>query len=318
MKNKKIVVLEGGYNEEHEISIATSEEIKKALIELNHNVETVVVNPNNFIKKINQYDAEIFFNALHGTFGEDGTIQKILFNLGKKFTHSGINASKIAFDKNLTKKIIKNTKVNFLDSILINNTEINEKIFLEIFKKIGSFIIKPISSGSSYGVQLLDSKENIQSFFQNNFNKKELYKNHHKLLIERYIQGKELTVSVIETNKESKAIEVTEIISNNLFFDYQAKYTKGISEHILPAEIPEEIYTRCLNESKLVHDMIGCRGISRSDFIYNEINKELYFLEINTQPGLTQLSLVPEQLKFVNIDFITLIEKLLVASSCQE
>ena len=137
-------------------------------------------------------------------------------------------------------------------------------------------------------------------------------------MVEPYIVGKELTVAVIEEDKKSKAIEVTEIISNNLFFDYKAKYTKGFSKHILPANIPYLIYKKCLDNAKIVHDILGCRGVSRSDFLYDEINKKIYFLEINTQPGLTPVSLVPEQLNYNNIDFTTLIDKLLRASECQK
>ena len=136
-------------------------------------------------------------------------------------------------------------------------------------------------------------------------------------MAEPYIEGKELTVTVIEDNKISKAVEVTEIYSNNLFFDYQAKYSKGFAKHILPAKIPKDIYDKCLSFSKIAHDTIGCRGISRSDFIYDQKSNNIFFLEINTQPGLTSVSLVPEQLKYHNISFHDLINKLLFASSCQ-
>ncbi len=191
-------------------------------------------------------------------------------------------------------------------------------MFNKIFNKIGPFVLKPVSSGSSYGVQLIKSQEDIRLLLGNSLKQKLLYKNHNNLMVEPYIEGKELTVAVIEENKKSKAIEVTEIISNNLFFDYKAKYTKGFSKHILPANIPDNIYQECLDSAKNIHDILGCRGISRSDFLYDERNKKLYFLEINTQPGLTPVSLVPEQLNYNNIDFTTLIDKLLKASSCQE
>ena len=188
----------------------------------------------------------------------------------------------------------------------------------KVFKKHGPFILKPVSSGSSYGVQLIRSQEDIKLFYENDLIQNNLYKNHDNLMLEPYIEGKELTVAVIEENRKSKAIEVTEIVSNNLFFDYEAKYTKGFSKHILPANIPNQAYQQCLENAKTVHDKLNCRGVSRSDFLYDEINKKIYFLEINTQPGLTPISLVPEQLNYNNIDFTTLIDKLLKASSCQE
>ena len=136
-------------------------------------------------------------------------------------------------------------------------------------------------------------------------------------MLEPFIEGRELTVAVVDENRKSNAIEVTEIISDNISFDYEAKYSKGFSKHILPANIPEQIYQQCLDNAKIVHDTLGCRGVSRSDFLYDETNKKIYFLEINTQPGLTIVSLVPEQLNYNNIDFTMLIDRLLKASSCQ-
>ena len=128
-------------------------------------------------------------------------------------------------------------------------------------------------------------------------------------MIEKYIKGRELTVTVFENDGISQSVEVTEIISKNLFFDYRAKYTKGLSQHILPANLPKNIYHQCLSYAKIVHDILGCRGITRSDFVYDE--KKIYFLEINTQPGLTPVSLVPEQLSHKNINFDLLIKKII-------
>ena len=128
-------------------------------------------------------------------------------------------------------------------------------------------------------------------------------------MIEKYIKGRELTVTVFENNGMSQSVEVTEIISKNLFFDYKAKYTKGLSKHILPANLPKKIYDECLSYAKIVHDILGCKAITRSDFIYDE--KTIYFLEINTQPGLTPVSLVPEQLSHKNINFDLLIKKII-------
>ena len=125
-------------------------------------------------------------------------------------------------------------------------------------------------------------------------------------------------MTVIQKDELSESIEVTEILSKNKFFDYQAKYTKGFSKHIIPAKIPKLIYNKCLNHSKIVHDTIGCNGVTRTDFIFDEINEKLYFLEINTQPGLTSVSLVPEQLKYKGIDFVDLIDLLVKSAKCQK
>ena len=318
MTKQNIIVLEGGYNEEHEVSLSTAKEVKNAILELNYNLESIKVNPKNFYKKIKKFNADICFNALHGPFGEDGKIQKILFDNRIKFSHSGVKASSIAFDKYLTKKTIEKTGINCPESIVFKKSELNKEMLEGFNKKYGSIILKPVSSGSSYGVQLIKSLEDVKLLYRNSLDIKTLYANHDNLMVEPYIKGKELTVSVVEENKKSRAIEVTEIISNNFFFDYTAKYNKGFSKHILPANIPDHVYQKCLNNAKIVHDILGCRGVSRSDFLYDEINKKIYFLEINTQPGLTPVSLVPEQLNYNNIDFLTLIENLLKASSCQE
>ena len=318
MPNTNVVVLEGGYNEEHEVSLLTAKEVKKAILELGYNLGSIEVNPKDFYKKIKKFNADIYFNALHGPFGEDGKIQQILFDNKIKFSHSGVRASSIAFDKNLTKEAIKNTEIKCPDSIVFKKSDLKKKVLEEFYEKYGSIILKPVSSGSSYGVKLIKSPEDIKLLFRNKFELKKLYENHHNLMIEPYIEGKELTVAVVEEGQASRAIEVTEIISKNFFFDYAAKYTKGFSQHILPAEIPSQIYRECLNNAKAVHDILGCRGVSRSDFLYDEKNNIIYFLEINTQPGLTPISLVPEQLNYNNIGFTTLIDNLLKSSLCQK
>lgn len=255
---------------------------------------------------------------MHGSFGEDGKVQKILFDNKIKFSHSGIKASSIGFDKCLTKKAIEKKGINYPASIFFKKSKLNKILLIQFYEVLGPFVLKPVSSGSSYGVQLIKSLEDINLFFKIILEQKDLYKNHNNLMAESYINGKELTVAVIEENKKSRAIDVTEIISKNLFFDYEAKYQKGFSRHILPANLPEQIYQKCLTDAKIVHDVLGCRGVSRSDFLYDEIEKQIYFLEINTQPGLTPISLVPEQLNYHNIDFIMLIDRLLKASSCQK
>ncbi len=318
LTNKNILVLEGGHNEEHEVSLSTAIEVKKAILELNYNLQSIEVDPRNFHEKINKFKIDICFNALHGPFGEDGKVQQILFNNKIKFSHSGVKTSTIAFNKHLTKIAIDKTGIDYPKTILLNNSKLNEKTFKYTLEQFGPFVLKPVSSGSSYGVQLIKSKEDIDLFFENILDQKELYKNHDNLMLEPFIEGRELTVAVVDENRKSNAIEVTEIISDNIFFDYEAKYSKGFSKHILPANIPEQIYQQCLNNAKIVHDTLGCRGVSRSDFLYDETNKKIYFLEINTQPGLTIVSLVPEQLNYNNIDFTMLIDKLLKASSCQE
>ena len=307
---KKILVLEGGYNEEHQISLNTGKEIKKSLLNLKIKFDSIIVDPKNFSKIINNYSNNyLCFNALHGTFGEDGTIQKILESKKFKYTHSNIPASNIAFNKNLTKEKIKNTKILTAKSFIQDIKKINESKMFEIFERFQSFVIKPVSSGSSYGIKIIKSLEEVKNFVKNINFYLDIYKKHNELLIEKYIEGRELTVAVIDRENVSEALEVTEIFAKNSFFDYQSKYEKGFSKHVLPAELPSNIYQTCLEYAKIAHDKINCRGISRSDFLYD--NENVYFLEINSQPGLTPVSLVPEQFKYRNIDFDTFIQNLI-------
>ena len=305
-KNKKILVLEGGFNEEHEISLSTAKQIKKSFKELGLNYKSLIVNPNSFENDIMDFDnSYICFNALHGQYGEDGQIQTILDNLSFKYTHSNAETSYNCFNKDIAKKLISNEIVNFPFSLQINIDQINEKDLSQFLKEIGQFVIKPVSSGSSFGIVIIKDKNDIHMLIKSLKNKMNLFDNHNIFLVEKFILGKELTVGVIEENFQSKPLEVTEIQFKNNFYDYKSKYKTGLSKHIIPAEIPKEVYEECKNISKIVHDKMKCKSISRSDFIYS--GKKLFFLEINSQPGLTPVSLLPEQLKYKNIAFNELV-----------
>lgn len=311
MKNFKVLVLEGGHNEEHDVSLSSAKEVKNSLSNLNIEYEAINVFPDTFEKDISKFNSEyICFNALHGTFGEDGNIQKILKKANFKHTHSDIRASGISFDKDLTKKEILDTSIAIPESLTLNYQEINDKILFDTFLKFGPFIIKPISSGSSYGVKIFKNEKSIISFLKNYDAYSKIYQKHQIVLVEKFIKGRELSVSIIERDNISYPVEVTEIIPNNNFFDYESKYTIGFSKHILPAKLPQHIYNKCKADAKLVHDKLKCQGISRSDFIYDN-NKNIFFLEINSQPGLTPTSLLPEQLKYSGMSFDDLILNLI-------
>ena len=310
MKNNKVLVLEGGLNEEHEISLKTGKEVKKSLHNLGIKFESIIVNPKTFKQEINKFDREyLCFNALHGPFGEDGSIQKILEEKNFKYTHSKAEASYNCFNKKITKDIINNTKIltpNYL-TVTINN--LDRKKLQNIFNSLGPFILKPVSSGSSFGIKIFKNEKDINFFLENYEEVLKIYKNHSNLIVEKFIQGRELTVAVIEKDYGSLALEVTEILSNNDFFDYEAKYTAGFSKHILPAKIPLKFYNLCKEFAKIAHDEIKLNGVSRSDFIFD--GSDLFFLEINSQPGLTSISLVPEQLNYQNISFDDLIANII-------
>ena len=303
MKNKKILVLEGGFNEEHNVSLETGKQIQNSLLNLKIEFESLLVNPLTFENDICNFDNRyICFNALHGSFGEDGKIQNILDKNLMKYTHSSAKASYLGFNKSKTKKEIKNSKITYPDSIIIKSNKFNKKFFKEILLEFNQFLIKPNSSGSSFGIQIFKNNEDIEDFFKNYNDNISLYSKHNDILIEKYLDGRELTVSVYEKNNESIPIEVTEIISHNQkFFDYKSKYTPGLSKHILPANLSKKIYNECKEYAKIAHDILKCSGVTRSDFIL--VDEKVFFLEINTQPGLTPVSLVPEQLAYQNISF---------------
>ena len=305
--DKKILILEGGFNEEHKVSLNTSLEVQKVLRKLKIQYKILKVNPNNFEKKISNYSNVICFNALHGPFGENGQIQKILKKNNLRYTHSGIISSKICFNKFLTKKIIIKNKILTPKFQIINKSNLNTKRLLTFKKIFKKFIIKPNSSGSSFGIYIIKNNRDLQLLINNiDVFKKEL-SFHNKIIVEEYISGKELTVSTINFDNKIKPLGVTEINHQNIFFDYRAKYTKGFAKHILPANISKKIYNKCQDLAVKSHKVLGCKSIARSDFILCNKNKRVYFLETNTQPGLTSISLLPEQAKFENISIENLI-----------
>ncbi len=303
MTNNKVLILEGGYNEEHEVSLNSSKEIQKILKKLMIKYNVLRVNQKNFEKKISKFKNHICFNALHGPFGEDGQIQKILKRNKIRFTHSGIKSSKLCFDKYASKRIIKKNKILTPKFTLLTNNDLNEKNLKHIKRIYKKFVIKPSKSGSSFGITIIKNNKDLKLLF----NKLDIFKKklkHHKdILIEEFIPGKELTVSTIKNSNIIQALAVTEIKFKNNFFDYQAKYSKGFSKHILPANIIKKNYLKCLKLAIKSHLLLGCRSVARSDFILSTKNNKIYYLETNTQPGLTSVSLLPEQCRYRNITF---------------
>ncbi len=301
-KIKKILILEGGYNEEHEVSLKTSREVKKILDFKNFKYKTLIVNPLSFKKDISKFKNYICFNALHGPFGEDGQIQKILKKNKLKFTHSNIKSSQLCFNKLKTKEIIIKNKILTPKFKILNTVSIDINELKKIKKRFGKFVIKPIKSGSSFGIKIIKNNKDLLNLSNDLLRFKKNLINHKFMLVEEYIAGKELTVSTIKIKNKVKALAVTEIKFKNSFFDYKSKYTKGYSNHILPAKLSNHNYNFCLDLAIKVHKILGCNSITRTDFILGKKNK-IYFLETNTQPGLTRLSLLPEQALYKKISF---------------
>jgi len=294
---KKILILAGGFSKEKEISIKTAQAVNKELKKKNY--LTKVCEPNgNLVNNIKKFKPDVVFNALHGRYGEDGYIQTLLESERVKYTHSGPLASSIAIDKESSKKIfVKNNILTPKYFKFYFRNKINEKKLKKRIKKQLGFpvVIKPLNEGSSVEVYICDKFNLYKNLVK--------LKNYKEILIEKYIPGREIQVAILG-NKKLGAIELR---PKRKFYDYKAKYNKNANtKHLIPVEIKKKYLNKVLDISLKVHKKIGCRGVTRSDFKFYK--NKFYLLEINTQPGMTSLSLVPEIAKYKNISFIELIE----------
>jgi len=300
---KKILVLMGGISGERKISILSGKACVKALKKRKYKVKTL--DPSgNFIDEIRRLKPKIVFNALHGRFGEDGYVQSILESEKIKYTHSGVLASSIAIDKEVSKKFFLKKKIN-IPKYFVYNYSYNLNIYSLIKKSKINFpvVIKPINEGSSLGVYICGRKN-----LSHNLSKLSKY---NRILVEEYIPGKEIQVAVMG----QKALGAIEIKPKRKFYDYYAKYSnKAKTKHIMPARIEAKKYKEVLKIAKKAHISLGCRGITRSDFRYYK--NKFYLLEVNTQPGMTDLSLVPEIALYKGIKFEDLVEWILKDASC--
>ncbi len=307
MSNKKILILEGGNNEEHDVSLVTSREIQKILNQNKLKFKILRVNPKNFHKKIINYKNFVCINALHGPFGEDGQTQKILKKNKIPFSHSNIKSSNLCFNKSASKREIIKNKLMSPKFYLLNINDLNEKKLITIKSKLKKFVIKPNRSGSSFGIKIIKNQKEFNNLISNIEEFKKELNNHKEILIEEYISGKELTVSTIKLDKKIHALAVTEIKSKNNFFDYKAKYSKGYAKHILPAKLNKINYAKCLKFATKAHKLLGCNSLARTDFIFDTKKNKIFFLETNTQPGLTPISLLPEQANYKGLPFSEII-----------
>jgi D-alanine-D-alanine ligase len=298
IKNKKIAVLMGGWNEEANVSLSSGEAVYKALENAGYNVYKIIYT-RNIVEDLKSIKPDIIFNALHGKYGEDGKVQGLLDILQIPYTHSGVLASAVSMNKVLTKEICATKNVNHPEFRILKKGEI-EQSKDKIFDIAKPFVIKPISEGSSVGVEIIQENEN---FNINNYD----WQFGDEIMIEKYIKGKEIEVSVFN----GKALGAIEIRPKKLFYDYECKYTSGMSEYIMPAEITEEQYKEVLKLAENCHKVLNCKDISRIDFILSENDNKFYLLEVNTHPGLTEHSLFPKIAKYCGISFLNLVEFLL-------
>ena len=295
---KKILIISGGISKEREISLQTGNQVAK---ELKNNKYTVkICEPNhNLFKLIKKFKPNKIFNALHGQYGEDGYIQSILENIGIPYTHSGVIASAKAMDKEISKKIFIKHKILTPKYIKYSFDDHFTKLIPKIKKKFGfPVVIKPINEGSSVNVYICN-KSNLK-------NKLKKLKPYKEILIEEFISGREIQAAILG-NKKLGAIELK---PKRKFYDYEAKYnSKAKTKHIIPVDLSKRKFNELMSISYRVHNLLGCRGVTRSDFKYYK--NKFYLLETNTQPGMTKLSLVPEICMHKGINFIKLIKLLL-------
>ena len=298
--NMHVLLLKGGEGSEREVSLNTAKECAKAIKKIGYKITEVDISEIN-ISSLAKINADVCFNALHGDYGEDGSIQGLLNLLKIPYTHSGVATSSIAMNKINFKRIITDATrfsedpIYFPKTLKIKN---NGKYFEVDYD--GAFVIKPIKGGSSVGVNIIKKGNKIPHI--DKFIEKQL-------MAEIFVGTKELTVTVLKENP----LCVTDIITSNdkEFYNYKAKYDENGSFHKIPADIPKIIYNKALSWALKAHQIIGCKGISRTDFRYDPNNEKLYMLELNTQPGMTQTSLSPEQAAYCGINMNDMVKTLI-------
>ena len=299
---KKILVISGGISKERAISLETGKQVANELKKNGYKIK--VCEPNyNLTNIIKAFKPESIFNALHGQFGEDGYIQSILENIGLPYTHSGIAASAKAMDKEISKKIFIKNKILTPKYIKYSFDKSKSELKNLIKIKLGfPVVVKPINEGSSVNVFICNS-----SNINDKLNVLKVYK---EILIEKFIPGREIQAAILGKNK----LGAIELKPRREFYDYQAKYnSKAKTEHIIPVNLTKKKYNELMSISSRVHNLLGCRGVTRSDFKYYK--DKFYLLEINTQPGMTKLSLVPEISAYKGVSFINLIKLILKDAS---
>ncbi|MDZ7628221.1 MAG: D-alanine--D-alanine ligase [Parvularculaceae bacterium] len=304
MKYKRIAVLKGGLSAEREVSLNSGAACAKALRSKGYDVVEIDVGKDLAARLIDE-KPDAVFNALHGQWGEDGCVQGLLEVMGIPYSHSGVLTSSLAMDKQRTKLVLRASGVPSPEGRVMSRHEAAGGHAME-----PPYVIKPNAQGSSVGVHIIRKGDNRPPA--------ELLSDQWTLgdevLVEKFIAGRELTVAVMG----DRPLCVTEITTDLAFYDYEAKYAPGGSHHVLPAKIPPLIEERCLDLALLAHRALGCRGVTRSDFRYDAAaaTEQVYFLEINTQPGMTATSLTPEQASHCGIAFPDLCQWIIEDASC--
>jgi D-alanine-D-alanine ligase len=300
----RIAVLMGGRSAEREVSLSSGHGVMKALKE--EGFDPVEIDPGeDLMMQLKAARPDAVFNALHGRFGEDGTVQGILEWMRLPYTHSGVLSSALSMHKERTKDIYRAAGLPVVKSIVCDRREAGARHLME-----PPYVVKPVNEGSSVGIFIIRKGDNRPPAALG----AEDWNLSSEMMVEEFVPGRELTVSVMG----ERALCVTEITTDLEFYDYEAKYAPGGSTHVLPAQVPESVARDCMEMSAIAHKALGCRGVSRTDFRYDDTgpNPRLILLETNTQPGMTPTSLVPEQAAYVGMSYAKLCRWMVEDASC--
>ena len=297
-----VAVLMGGWSAEREVSLDSGKGCAGALERAGYRVTRVDVKPD-IAKVLSDLKPDVAFNALHGRWGEDGCMQGVLEILKIPYTHSGVLASSLAMHKEKAKEMYRSVDIPVADAITADRLEAGRKHLMA-----PPYVVKPVAEGSSVGVLIVeaDQEHPPQELFRDDWPYGD------EVMVERFIPGRELTCAVMGDT----ALDIIDVIAATKFYDYEAKYAPGGSEHILPAVLSEDIYARIQDYSLRAHQVLGCRGVSRSDYRLDETTGELIILETNTQPGMTGTSLVPEMAAHAGHSYEQLVDWMVKDASC--
>jgi D-alanine-D-alanine ligase len=300
-----VAVLMGGWSAERAVSLVSGEGVAKACEALGHRVTRIDME-RDVAARVAEAQPDIVFNALHGTPGEDGSVQGMLDLMGVKYTHSGMITSVIAIDKELTKQALVPHGIPMPAGRVVKSASLYEADPLP-----RPYVLKPVNEGSSVGVAIVTAEGNYGQPIGRDVAGP--WQHFDELLAEPFIKGRELTTAVLGGADDARAFGVTELIPRNGFYDYDAKYTDGLTTHVCPADVPDEIKQACMDLAVESHRLLGCKGTSRADFRWDDEAglAGLFLLEVNTQPGMTPLSLVPEQAKLVGLSYEALVQAII-------
>jgi D-alanine-D-alanine ligase len=299
---KRVAVLLGGRSPERDVSLVSGRACAKALREEGYDV-TEIDASDTIAEDLKAAKPDAVFNALHGRWGEDGCVQGLLELLRIPYTHSGVLASAIAMHKERAKAAFAAADLPVVESIVASRLDASERHLME-----PPYVIKPVNQGSSVGVYIIRQGDSRPPDALGSAE----WSLGDEIMIERYVPGRELTATVMGND----ALAVTEIVPKTEFYDYEAKYAAGGSKHVVPADLPDEITHECLDLAKRAHVALGCRGVTRTDFRFDPDTGRVIVLEVNTQPGMTSTSLVPEQAAYKGIAFNALVRWILEDASC--